>query len=162
MTSKLKMLRELRLYFDEKAVKTIYSSLILPALSYCGILSLKLSPSQVSKINKFHDCTQKIVFKKMQVYLASPHLWWQIRNGLKKTLLGKLCNAFLNYFTTHQHEQNTRNNCFSIKLHSIKKEYACKRYYFMATKIYNDLTLDIRKTDHFKNFEKLLNKYYEH
>ena len=51
----------------------------------------------------------------------------------------------------------TRNNQCLVKLPKIKTEYARKSFRFMGAKIYNELPLDIRKTESFNAYEQHLN-----
>ena len=67
-----------------------------------------------------------------------------------------ICEHFQNCFTLIEHKKETRNNNCTLRLPSIKKEYARKSFLYMGAKVYNELPLDIRQTETFKEFvEKL-------
>jgi hypothetical protein len=142
---RLCLLRKMRAYLDEKASKAIYNSMILSTLSYCGILSLKISATQLSKLSNFYSRAIKTVFKRPESasYLTPPVAANKKRACVlvKKTLDGDICDPFKNYFIIQQHKQNTRNNSLSLKIPSIKTEYARKGFYFMAAQIYNGFPL---------------------
>lgn len=164
-SDRLHLLRKLRSHLDEKSSKAIYNSMILPTLTYCGILLLKLSCTQIVKIEDFHARAQRVVSPRTgnKAYLTPPLAFNKKRACVlvRKSLDGEICESFNNYFTVQQHKHNTRNNFSSINLPSIKTEYARKGFYYMAAQIYNELPIDIRKTDNFKNFEKLMNDYFK-
>ena len=69
------------------------------------------------------------------------------------------CDIFRGYFDVQEHKTKTRNNQCLLKLPKIKTEYTRKSFRFMGAKIYNDLPIDIRKTESFNDeFIKLLKK----
>ena len=61
-SGRLRLLAKLKDYLDLKPAKFIYQSMILPALTYCGILQLKLTPTHLNKLSSFHDCAVKTVY----------------------------------------------------------------------------------------------------
>ena len=69
-----------------------------------------------------------------------------------------ICENFQGYFELQQHKTQTRNSECLIRLPCIKIEYARKLFYFMGAKLYNELPLELRKAESFKQYEGLLNK----
>ena len=67
--------------------------------------------------------------------------------------------AAMIFFTLQEHERQTRNNNYTLKLPRIKTEYARKSFMFMGTKVYNELPLELRKIENYKEFE---NQFKEH
>ena len=66
--------------------------------------------------------------------------------------LEDICEHFQNYFTLIEHEKETRNNNCTLRLPSIKQEYTRKSFLYMGAKVYNELPLDIRQTEIYKEF----------
>ena len=60
-----------------------------------------------------------------------------------------------NHFTLREHERQTQNN-YSLKLPRIKAEYAIKSFMFMSAKVVNELLLELRKIEDYKEFERQL------
>ena len=61
-----------------------------------------------------------------------------------------------NHFTLREHERQTENNNYSLKLPRIKAEYAIKSFMFMSAKVVNELPLELRKIENYKEFERQL------
>ena len=80
---------------------------------------------------------------------------------MKKCLLKQLCSNFNDYFTINVHNKVTRNNSSLLKIPKIKLECTKKAFFYMGTKIYNNLPLDIRKIDDFKIFKLKLDEYFK-
>ena len=54
------------------------------------------------------------------------------------------CEQLQNHFTLKDHERQTRNNNYTLKLPMMKTEYARKSFMFMGAKVYNELLLELR------------------
>ena len=63
-------------------------------------------------------------------------------------------------FKAQEHETKTRNNQYLLTLARIKTEYARKSFWFMGAKIYNELSINIRKTESSSTYDKLLKKHF--
>jgi hypothetical protein len=50
---RLRLLEKLRIYLDLEAANAIYCSMIIPTLTYCGILHLQLTQTQLSSIKLY-------------------------------------------------------------------------------------------------------------
>ena len=79
---------------------------------------------------------------------------------MRKCLIKDICEHFQNYFTLIEHKKETRNNNCTLRLPSIKKEYARKSFLYMGAKVYNELPLDIRQTETFKEFVEKLKMHF--
>ena len=56
------LLAKLRSYIDNTTASTIYCAVILPTFTYCGILQLKLTNTQISRLSSFHSRSVKIFY----------------------------------------------------------------------------------------------------
>ena len=56
----------------------------------------------------------------------------------------------------NDHKMRTKNNQCLVKLPKIKTEYARKSFRFMGAKTYNEMLVNIRKTESFNTHEKRL------
>ena len=108
----------------------LYTSMILPTLTYCGILQLKLTTSQNNKLLSFHDRAVKTI--SLGCNLESEVKLPSVINSNNKSacLLIHQCidkdigPIFNNYFTVLNHEKGTRNDEFTLRLPKIRTEYA--------------------------------------
>ena len=162
-TGRLRLLAKLRDYLDIPSAKAIYRTMILPTFTYCGILQLKITQTQLNRLTSLHDWTLLVVFDGAGAGQDRPSVVAgnKIRacKLVRKCLDNDICDILKNYFTLQQHERETRNNKLILKLPSIKSEYAHKSFYFMSAKVYDDLPLKVRKIVNFSDFER---KIYEH
>ena len=140
--------------------------MILPTLTYCGILHLQLTQTQINKLSSFYDRAVKVVFKNGNLdqdhNLPSAINVNKIRacKVVRKCLNNDICEHFKDYFTLQNHGKHTRNNRHLLRLPIIKTEYARRSFYYMGAKVYNELPLEIRKAESTNDFEKQLNEHF--
>ena len=80
--------------------------------------------------------------------------------GLVRKCLDKnICSNFHNYFHLNDHQLNTRNSRYMLKIPKIKLETARSSFYFMGAVIYNKLPLNIRKIEDYNEFQKNLKEF---
>ena len=125
---------------DQAAASAIYRLMILPIFTYCGILHLQLTQTQINKLSSFHARALKVVFKNgildQDHELPSAIDVNKIRacKIVCKCLNNDICDHFKNYFTLQYHEKQTRNNEYLLRLPNIKTEYACRSFFFYGSK----------------------------
>ena len=142
---------------DNATASTIYRIMILPTFTYCGILQVKLTNTQISRLSSFHSRSPKIVYggktadKKGLMSVINAN---KLRDCklVRKYLDKDICGHFQNYFSLIEHDKETRNNNCTLRLPNIKKEYARKSFLYMGAKMYNELPLDVRQTKAYKEF----------
>ena len=160
----LRLLAKLRGCLNLKTAKAIYQSMILPTLTYCGILQLKLSPTQLNRLSSFHDRAVKIVSTGNSIPTELSSVIQCNRKRaceiVRKCLVKDISSLFHDYFTIINHEKRTRNNDCLLRLPKIRTEYARKSFFFMGAKVYNDLPAEIRKTENQQNFIELLEDHF--
>ena len=165
-SNRLRLLAKLRTCLNLKSAKTIYQSMILPTLTYCGIIQLKLNPTQLMKLTSFHDRAVKIVSLGNSISTELPSVIQCNRKRaceiVRKCLIKDICPLFHDYFTIINHDKKTRNNDCLLRLPKIRTEYArkWKSFFFMGAKVYNELPADIRRTENQQNFLKLLEEHF--
>ena len=163
-SGRLRILAKLRSYVDNATASTIYRTMILPTFTYCGILQLKLTNTQINRLSSFHSRSLKIIYgdetadqKLMSAINANKMRACKL---VRKCLDKDICEHFQNYFTLIEHDKETRNNNCTLRLPSIKKEYARKSFLCMGAKVYNELPLDIRQTEIYKKFVEKLKMHF--
>ena len=149
---------------DNATASTVYRTMILPTSTYCGILQLKLTNTQISRLSSFHSRSLKIVYgdETAEQGLISVINANKMRacKLVRKCLDKDICDHFQNYFTPIEHEKETKNNNCTLRLPSIKKEYARKSFQYMGAKVYNELTLDIQQIETYKDFVEKLKMHF--
>ena len=158
---RLRLLRKIRPFLNVKAAKAIYQGMILPILTYCGLLNLKLGRTQEDKLLSTHHCALDIIESNPnnELGIKPPNIYNQIIacKLVGKCLDSNVCSNFMSYFETHKHNTMTRNNGYKVMLPKIRLENSREAFYYMGAKLYNSLPLDTRKTADFNDFNKLLN-----
>ena len=101
----------------------------------------------------------------MNIIRSTCHYKHQDANNIRACWLVRKCldreaNETLHGYFVVGHEVETRNNLCLLKLPKIRTEYACKSFHFMGAKIYNELPTEIRNTESFNDFVKLLKKHF--
>ena len=71
------------------------------------------------------------------------------------------CEQMQNHFTLQEHERQTRNSNYTLKLPRIKTEYARKSFMCMVAKVFNELPLELRKIENYKEFERQLKNHFK-
>ena len=161
---RLRLLRKIRPFLNTLAAKAIYQGMIVPILTYCGLINLHLSQSREDKLLAFHHRALDIIRSntKYECDINSPSIINQIKacQMVRNCLDGNVCSNFMNYFEINAHERSTRNSGYQLKLPKIRLEYSRRSFYNMGAKLYNDLPLNIRKEEDHKSFNKLLKGYF--
>ena len=148
------------------SAKSIYRLMILPTFTYCGILQLKLTTTQSNRLASFYDRSLKVIQgnTSAQSDILSVINANSIRacKLVRKCTDREVCDIFRGYFEVQEHETKTRNNQCLLKLPRIRTEYARKSFRFMSAKIYNELPIEIRKTESFSDYNNLLKKHFSY
>ena len=79
---------------------------------------------------------------------------------VRKCINKDICDTFQGYFEINDHKMGTRNNQCLVKLPKIRTEYARKPFRFMGAKIYNELPVNIRKTESSKTYQQYLKQHF--
>ena len=148
-SSRLSLLSKLGGELDVKAAMAVYQSMILPTFTYCGILLLCNTKTQLNKLHSFHKRAEAIVNR----YSVNKIPLQSVPNANKKRecilvrscLDNKVIEPFKNYFQLIEHPIRTRNTSKIICLPKIKLEYARKSFAFTGAKVYNMLPLEARE-----------------
>ena len=74
---------------------------------------------------------------------------------------GNVSSSLQKYFTVINHNKETRNNAYLLRLPAVKTEYARRSFFFMGAKVYNELPIEVWKAENFHIFEKLLHEYFD-
>ena len=159
-----KLLRKIRLFLNDMAAKVIYRGMVLPILTYCGILNLNMSSNRENKLLLLHDRAMDTITpnvgRKLKIKTPLSTIKIEASQLVGQFIDGNVCSNFINYFVKCEHDVGTRNNRYQLELSKIRLEYSRGSFYFMEAKLYNDLPLQIRKTEDYESFTSLLIEYF--
>ena len=163
-SSRLRLLGKLRDYLDLTAAETIYRSLILPTFTYSGTLLLKLTDIKLRRLASFYNRSVRTIQGNLNTSgrIQSVVSANKIRTCklVRKYIDKDICDTFQGYFEINDQNMRTRNNQSLVKLPKIKTEYARKSLRYMAAKIYNELPINIWKTESFNAYEQHLKQHF--
>ena len=133
-SGRLRLLAKMRSYLDQATAATIYHSMILPTFTYCGIIQLNYTNTQLSRLSSLQSRALKIVFgdvrtnqKLTSIVNANKTRACKL---VRKCLAKETCEQMQKHFTLQEHEKRTRNNNYTLRLPRIKTEYARKSFMF--------------------------------
>ena len=144
--NRLKLLSKLRHHVSSDAANRIYQSMILPVVTYSGLLKLQFTKTQSDRFQSIERRAENIIAPDEHGQMPSiiKILHKQSRSIVRKCLDNRMCTNFDNYFEIKTGGINTRNNNLFLKLPKVKLEFAKQSFYYLGAKIYNDLPIEIR------------------
>ena len=136
--------------------------MVLPVLTYCSILNLKLTRTQDNKLNSFHNRAVQIIAKKRtcEVISAVNAIKRRAYMLVHNVLQNNVCHALSQYFTYQDHCKDTRNNKCSVCLPQIRTEYARKGFFYMGGKTFNELPRTARMSGNVFAFRGIMTNIY--
>ena len=161
-TGRLKLLGKLRSQLDEKSAKAIYTSMIVPTVTYNCILQGSLTANQKYKLSSIVNRAKSIINQRRDVSLPSleNETKKQTCFFVKKCIDGVICDEFRDYYNLMQHNYGTRNKGISIRIPKMRTEYGKKSVWFNGGKVFNELPVEIRNIENFKIFKDKVTDFY--
>ena len=161
-SGRLRLLSKLRCFLDSTTACKLYHSMIVPVVTYCGILNLKLTTGQSRKLAALHERAIRIIgTNSKECSVLSPE-----KSNIKRAcvlvhniLNNDICDALQSHITTHEPIKTTRNNKCLATLPRIKTEYGRKGFYYKGAKLYNDLPINVRTAENKKDFNEKLDLF---
>ena len=150
------------MYLSDSAAVKVYTTMIVPLLTYCSILQLKLTPSQCYQLTSIHQRAIRIIHSPSTVHITSiiNVIHKNACKTVRKCIDKNICENFHKYFIINNHSKCTRNQSALLKLPKVKLEFAKRSFYYAGAKLYYDLPRDIRKEDSYTNYCKYLDKHF--
>ena len=165
-SSRIRLMHRLNKHLTAKASLSVYQSVVVPLLTYCGVVNINLSNTQIKKLQSLESRAIEIIQlcnTNYDIFKVS-----SIHNTIKKRactlvyecLHGNLCSNFRNYFELMNHGKATRNNKINVKLPRVKLCVARNSFYYMSAKLYNNLPSHIKSTRCKQSFKKQIDLFY--
>ena len=151
-SNRLRLLCKLRPYMTADACSMLYKSMVMPILTYCGILHLNKAQTLINKSNALHERACRIIGSDKSLRIKSPETIIRSRAlvTVRKCIERDMCNNFRSYFEIHQHTKSTRNSGTLLKLPNLKLEFFRGSFCYSGAKLYNELPRETRQLDTLK------------
>ena len=163
-SGRLCLLSKLRCFLDSQTACEIYRSMIVPVVTYCGILNLKITTGQYKKLPALHEQAMGIIgMNPKEFSILSPEKV-NIRRAcvlVHNIMNNDICVALQSHFKKHAHIKTTRNNNCSATLPKINTEYARQGFFYIGAKLYNNLPTSVRTASNGKDFQEKLDIFLE-
>ena len=161
--SRLRLLKKVRDSITTQSAKSIYHSMIMPAITYSSLLHLKPCETHKKMLSTFHGRCLRVIYRnQMQPDdIMSPYsiMLFKCCTLVRKCLMSDVCDRFENYFQLTNHNIATRNKGYLIKLPKIQLEYSRPSFYYMGAWHYNNLPLSLRSQESFVSFKADLKRH---
>ena len=161
-SGRLRLLSKLSCFLDSQTACEIYRSMIVPVVTYCGILNLKITTGQSKKLAALHERAMGIIgMNPKEFSILSPEKV-NIRRAcvlVHNIMNNNICVALQSHFKKHAHIKTTRNNNCSAPLPKINTEYARQGFFYMGAKLYNNLPTSVRPAANGKDFKEKMDIY---
>ena len=141
--NRLQLLFKLRHHVNLDAAIKICQSMILPVVTYTGLLKLQFTKTQLNKFQSI-ECRAKNIINSGEHNPISSIV--EILHRQSCTIVRKCLD----------NRVNTRNDGYLLKLPKVKLEFVKQSFYYSGAKIYNDLSIEIRRESDYDAFLKLL------
>ncbi len=155
-SNRLRLLSRLREHLTSTAATQIFQTMIVPIITYSGMVKLVPTKTQLRKLDSIERGARKIIGNDAYI----PHLDQLIKKRaceiVRECLDKKMCNTFQAYFEINEHERSTRNIGIMVKRPKVKLEFARQAFRFSASKIYNELPKQRRAEKDCKIFKNML------
>ena len=163
-SGRLRLFTKIRPLLTSNAAEKIFNSMIVPIITYCCIVKIRLTDTQKANLASIDYHASKLIYSRnssKRVTSTYGRMQKQACSTVRKCITGNVCSPFKNYFKVNTHVRVTRNNNCSINLPKIKLEIGRQSFYYQGCRLYNELPLEIRKEEDYKNFIKKLNMIFK-
>jgi hypothetical protein len=126
--------------------------MILPCITYNCTINLHLTRTHKQKLQSIDRLAAKVTGEKQLVveYEIRKHSVLLVRKCIEK----EICVNLRDYFVIQSHNRVTRNNGCSLQIPKMKLQYAKCGFFSVGVALYNDLSINIRKSNNFGIFRK--------
>ena len=158
-SGRLRLLSKLRGSLTDAAALRIYQAMILPIMTYAGIVKLNYNKSQLTKMTSLDNRAKEVIGTK-----NLPLIWNTIKKRsisvVRKCLDKDVCENFQGYFEVNTHNLCTRNSGTLLKLPKVRLEFSRSSFFYLGAKIYNELPVAIRREADIGAFRKLVDEHF--
>ena len=162
VSSRIKLLARVRMNISPATAETIYKVMILPIFLYCSNISIGISDSHKSKLEKLQNRATRIINgHNGKISLPSINHVRNKRCAIEvfKCLNGLAPRMLEEHFKRLDHQKDTRGNKSNLVVPRIRTETARKAFSYQGVKIYNRLPPELKNESSFVRFKKGCNDF---
>ena len=154
--TRLRLLNALRPNLDDKTSTQIYTTMVTPPLlMFNSIINLNLTVTQINRLISLDNRAKRIT-NNIKITPLLDSIRKHACKIVKKVITDDIFSNLNGYFEVNNHSTQTRNTNFLLKVPRKKLETAACSFYYMGVKMYNDLPLNLREVESYKEFERQL------
>ena len=157
-SSRIRLLSAMKSNFNATTAALIYKTMVTPLILFNSIINRELTSSQLNKLESLDNRVRKIN-SKVEIPSTVNLIRLNACNIVHKSLNRNTCSHFQNYFEKLDHEKQTRNNKYMLRLPKIKLEMGRSAFSYMVASLYNKLPLHLRKLDSHLEFKKSIKNH---
>ena len=153
------MLQRVRKYLTIAAAEKIFNMMIAPLTTYCCLVKMPLSQTQLSSLRSLEDRASQIIYSKENNKKVASIIHQRNTKScltVLKCINNKTCTPMKSYFEINEHNKSTRNQNSLLKLPRLRLELGRQTFSYSGAKIYNDLPTNLRKERNFSCFKRAL------
>ena len=122
--------------------------MIQPVMTYAGLLKLHFSDIQLGKMESIERRSRSIISSRAGNPVPSivQSLHKKACKTVRQCVDKCICTNFHQYFQIHEHDFNSRNKGYSVKIPKVKSDFARQSFYFLGANIYNNMPIEIRQS----------------
>ena len=151
-------------HLTSKAALEVYKSVVVPLITYCGIININLRQTQLMKFTSL----ERRVLAIIQSCSNTRVILTPMNNLIKRRacvlvqqcLQNETCTNFKDYFIRQQHTHMTRNNNVNCTIPKIRLTYAKNGFFFMGVQLFNNLPPKMKSIKDTQKFKKEVKSYF--
>ena len=134
-SSRLRLMHHLTPYLTSNASITIYKSVVIPILTYCGITNMNLNATQLNKLSMLEGRAKLLIHQHESKLVPVVNLVKRRSCVIvHQCLSNTTCTNFNMYFKRVDHAQGTRSNKVNVVLPKVRLSCARNGFYYMGAK----------------------------
>ena len=158
----LQLLGKMKSFTTVKARCAIYTSMIIPLLTYSCPIQSTFTKTQLDSFSSIDRRAKAMLTNESQPTSTHNYLKRECVNMVNKCLNKEFASEiFDNYFKMIDHSMNTRNNKHCIRLPPVKLEVSRLGFHFTGGTLCNSLPIAIRKTNSVNTFKKKVFEFFK-
>ena len=162
VASRVSILGRVTSFVTKEAATLVHNALILPLFDYCDIAWSNLLQQDIDRLQRLQNRSARIITRCSRSSEAIEQLHWPTlssRRSYHKAKLVFLClhslvpSYFSLYFTrfSNIHNYSTRQS-MRLSLPNVKQNFGKRTFLFTGAKIFNNLPLNIVKSENIQTF----------
>ena len=155
-SSRLHLLNKITQFTTSSTRSIIYKSMIQPTLTYCPLITSCTTKTFDSTLSRLQKRAERIIGENITSIESIKKR--RVCCFVFKCIKNDVCGNFENYFEIM--DNKTRNSGILCRLPKVRLEIAKKSFYFNGAKVFNDLPRNIRESNSYCHFKRLIDIHF--